>query len=155
MAKKSAGLFLYRNRAGSTEVFLVHPGGHFWAKKDEAAWSIPKGEIAEGEEPLEAAKREFRKEKGFAGQGTYEALRPVRLAGGKTVYAWTIEGDIDASAIRSNTFSMDWPPRSGKMQEFPEVDRGAWFTLPAAEQKIHPAQRAFLERLIEVVQARQ
>jgi|SRR5580658_5277793 predicted NUDIX family NTP pyrophosphohydrolase len=149
MAKKSAGLFLYRNRAGSTEVFLVHPGGPFWAKKDEAAWSIPKGEIAEGEEPLEAAKREFREETGFAVQGTFEALRPVRLAGGKTVYAWTIEGDIDASAIRSNTFSMDWPPRSGKMQEFPEVDRGAWFDLATARKKIVKGQIPLLEEFEE------
>jgi predicted NUDIX family NTP pyrophosphohydrolase len=149
VAKKSAGLLLYRSVYGAVEVFLVHPGGPFWAKKDEAAWSIPKGEIAEGEEPLEAAKREFREETGFAMEGVFEALEPVRLAGGKTVYAWFIEGDIDASAIRSNTFSMAWPPRSGKMQEFAEVDRGEWFDLAAARGKILKGQIPLLEEFEE------
>jgi predicted NUDIX family NTP pyrophosphohydrolase len=149
MAKKSAGLVLYRNIAGSMEVFLVHPGGPFWAKKDEAAWSIPKGEIAEGEEALEAAKREFQEETGFAVNGAFEALEPVRLAGGKTVYAWCLQGDIDASAIRSNTFSMEWPPRSGKTQEFAEVDRGAWFDLAEARKKILKGQIPLLNQFEE------
>ena len=131
------------------EVFLVHPGGPFWAKKDEAAWSIPKGEIAEGEEALEAAKREFHEETGFAVDGVFEALEPVRQAGGKMVYAWLIEGDIDASAIRSNTFSMEWPPRSGKTQEFAEVDRGGWFDLATAGKKIVKGQAPLLEQFQE------
>jgi predicted NUDIX family NTP pyrophosphohydrolase len=146
VAKKSAGLLLYRNVSGAVEVFLVHPGGPFWAKKDEAAWSIPKGEIAEGEEPLEAAKREFREETGFAMEGKFEALEPVRQAGGKTIHAWFIEGDIDASAIRSNTFSMEWPPRSRKMREFAEVDRGAWFDLVEAGKKMLKGQIPLLEQ---------
>ncbi len=147
MAQKSAGLLLYRKVSGSLEVFLVHPGGPFWAKKDEGAWSIPKGEIAEGEDALEAAKREFREETGFAVDGTFEALEPVKQAGGKTVYAWSIEGEVDASAIRSNTFSMEWPPRSGKMREFAEVDRGGWFDLAAARTKILKGQMPLLDQL--------
>lgn len=146
MAKKSAGLLLYRRSGGFIEVFLVHAGGPFWAEKDDAAWSIPKGEIAEGEEPLEAAKREFREETGFAMEGVFEALEPVRLVGGKMVYAWAIEGDVDSSAIRSNTFSMEWPPRSGKMQEFAEVDRGEWFDLAAARKKMLKGQIRLLEQ---------
>jgi predicted NUDIX family NTP pyrophosphohydrolase len=147
MARKSAGLLLYRNVSGSLEVFLVHPGGPFWTKKDEGAWSIPKGEIAEGEDALEAAKREFREETGFATDGTFEALEPVKQAGGKTVYAWSIESDVEASAIRSNTFSMEWPPRSGEMREFAEVDRGGWFELAAARTKILKGQMPLLEQL--------
>jgi predicted NUDIX family NTP pyrophosphohydrolase len=149
MPKRSAGLVLYRNVAGSMEVFLVHPGGPFWAKKDDAAWSIPKGEIAEGEEALEAAKREFQEETGFPVNGTFEALEPVTQAGGKIVYAWSLEGDIDASAIRSNTFSMEWPPRSGRTQEFAEVDRAAWFDLAEARKKIVRGQIPLLEQLQE------
>jgi predicted NUDIX family NTP pyrophosphohydrolase len=149
MAKKSAGLVLYRDAAGSMEVFLVHPGGPFWAKKDDAAWSIPKGEIAEGEDPLEAAKREFTEETSFAVNGAFEALEPVKQASGKIIYAWSLAGDIDASAIRSNTFSMEWPPRSGKTQEFAEVDRGAWFDLAAARKKIVKGQIPLLEQLQE------
>jgi predicted NUDIX family NTP pyrophosphohydrolase len=147
--KKSAGLLLYRNVSESLEVFLVHPGGPFWAKKDDSSWSIPKGEIGEGEDPLEAAKREFHEETGFAVEGKFEALEPVRLVGGKTVYGWSIEGDVDASAIRSNTFSMEWPPRSGKMQEFPEVDRGGWFDLAGARKKIVKGQIPLLEEFEE------
>jgi predicted NUDIX family NTP pyrophosphohydrolase len=149
MPKQSAGLLLYRNVYGSLEVFLVHPGGPFWAKKDDGAWSIPKGEIAEGEDALQAAKREFREETGFAADGTFEALEPVKQAGGKTVYAWSIEGDVDASAIGSNTFSMEWPPRSGKMQEFAEVDRGGWFDLAVARKKILKGQIPLLEQFAQ------
>ncbi len=149
MAKRSAGLVLYRNAADSIEVFLVHPGGPFWAKKEDAAWSIPKGEIAEGEDALEAAKREFQEETGFAVNGAFEALEPVKQAGGKMVYAWCFEGDIDASAIRSNTFSMEWPPRSGKTQEFAEVDRGAWFDLAEARKKVVRGHIPLLEQLQE------
>ena len=156
MGKTSAGIVLYRTNNEKLEVFLIHPGGPFWAKKDDGVWSIPKGEYENGEDPLDAARREFEEETGFACiDGDVQTLGAVKLNSGKVVSAWAIEGDCDAHAVRSNLFSMEWPPRSGKMQEFPEVDRGAWFSLPMAEQKIHPAQRAFLERLVEAVQAKQ
>jgi predicted NUDIX family NTP pyrophosphohydrolase len=149
MAKKSAGLLVYRKDGDSVEVFLVHPGGPFWAKKDDGAWSIPKGEFADGEEALEAAKREFQEETGFTVQGRFEALEPVKQAGGKIVYAWAIEGDFDSSAIRSNNFSMEWPPGSKKIREFPEVDRGGWFALAtAARQKILTGQSPLLDGLL-------
>jgi len=149
MAKKSAGLLVYRKDGDSVEVFLVHPGGPFWAKKDDGAWSIPKGEFADGEEALEAAKREFQEETGFTVQGRFEALEPVKQAGGKIVYAWAIEGDFDSSAIRSNNFSMEWPPGSKKIREFPEVDRGGWFALAtAARQKILTGQSPLLDELL-------
>jgi predicted NUDIX family NTP pyrophosphohydrolase len=146
MVRKSAGLLMYRKVGGSVEVLLVHPGGPFWAKKDEGTWSIPKGEFGDGEEPLEAAKREFQEETGFGVDGKFEALEPVKQAGGKIVYAWAVEGDIDASAIRSNTFSLEWPPRSKKIQEFPEVDRGGWFDLAVARRKILKGQMPLLEQ---------
>ncbi len=151
MAKKSAGLLLYRKDGDSVEVFLVHPGGPFWAKKDEGAWSIPKGEFVDGEEALEAAKREFQEETGFAVKGRFEALEPVEQASGKIVYAWAIEGDIDSSAIRSNNFSMEWPPGSKKIREFPEVDRGGWFALATARQKILTGQSPLLEELLSIL----
>lgn len=156
MAKTSAGILLYRVNNDELEIFLIHPGGPFWMKKDEGVWSIPKGEYVNGEGPLDAARREFEEETGFACiEGDTQPLGAVKLNSGKVVSAWAIEGDCDASVIRSNLFSMEWPPRSGKMQEFPEVDRAAWFPLSIAEEKIHPAQRAFLDRLVEVVQAKQ
>ena len=147
MPKKSAGLLLYRRADQGIEVFLVHPGGPFWSKKDDGAWSIPKGEFAEGEDGLKAAKREFREETGSEIDGKFEALEPVTQPGGKIVYAWCVEADIDASAIRSNTFSMEWPPRSGKSREFPEVDRGEWFDLAAARRKILKGQISLVEQL--------
>ena len=128
-------------------MFLVHPGGPFWAKKDEGAWSIPKGEFAEDENPLVAARREFQEETGFSIDGTFKELKPVRQPGGKTVFAWAVEGDIDSSAIRSNHFSMEWPRGSGKTQSFPEVDRGGWFDLDVAKTKILKGQVGFLEQL--------
>lgn len=146
-SKKSAGLLLYRKHNSTLEVFLVHPGGPFWAKKDDGAWSIPKGEIAEDEDPLAAAKREFYEETGVQIDGDFIALAPVKQAGGKTVYAWAIEADCDAQAIKSNTFSIEWPPRSGRRQEFPEVDRASWFTLDEAKQKILKGQLSLLEEL--------
>jgi predicted NUDIX family NTP pyrophosphohydrolase len=146
-SKKSAGVLLYRLRNGELEVFLVHPGGPFWANKDEGAWSIPKGEIVEDEDPLKAAKREFFEETGFKVNGNFIALTPVKQAGGKWVYAWAVEGDCDAGAIRSNTFSMEWPPRSGNKKEFPEVDRAGWFTLDVAKRKILKSQLSLLEEL--------
>jgi predicted NUDIX family NTP pyrophosphohydrolase len=156
MHKLSAGTLLYRHRFGTLEVFLVHPGGPFWNKKDLGAWSIPKGEYAAGDDPLSAAKREFQEETGFAPPtGEWISLSEVKLSSGKVITAWAVEGDCDAAAIRSNAFSMEWPPKSGKMQEFPEVDRAAWFTLPAANEKIHPAQQEFLVRLAAIVRENQ
>lgn len=154
MAKKSAGLLLYRKVAGSLEVFLVHPGGPFWAKKDDGAWSIPKGEFTEGEDDLEAAKREFEEETGMAPKGTFEALEPIKQVGGKVIYAWSVQGDIDAAGIRSNTFSLEWPRGSKKVQEFPEVDRGSWFDLGAARKKILKGQLPLLEQFQKSQRAR-
>ncbi len=147
MPKQSAGLLLYRLRSGSAEVFLVHPGGPFLVKKDAGAWSIPKGEFDADEDPLAAARRELTEETGFIAQGPFAALGSVRQAGGKTVHAFAAEGEFDADAIVSNTFRMEWPPRSGRFAEFPEIDRAAWLSLDAAREKINPAQIAFLERL--------
>jgi predicted NUDIX family NTP pyrophosphohydrolase len=147
MAQKSAGLLLYRQSGESVEVFLVHPGGPFWTRRDDGAWSIPKGEFVDGEDPLEVAKREFKEETGFDIEGEFEAMRPTRQAGGKLVYAWAVQGDINASVIRSNSFSMEWPPRSGKIQDFPEVDRGEWFDLTSAKRKILKGQLEILEQL--------
>jgi predicted NUDIX family NTP pyrophosphohydrolase len=145
MAARSAGILLYRRRGGSLEVFLAHPGGPFWAKKDLGAWTIPKGEIDEGEDPLEAAKREFAEEIGVELEGEFRALEPIRQKGGKTVLAWAVEGDCDPADVRSNLFSMEWPPRSGKQAEFPEIDRAQWFSLEEAARRILPSQLPLLE----------
>ena len=148
MAKKnSAGILLHRLRGSGIEVFLVHPGGPFWATKDAGAWSIPKGEFEAGEDPLEAAKREFKEETGFAVAGNFIELTPVKQPGGKVVYAWAVMGDCEAESIKSNTFSLEWPPRSGKRKEFPEVDRAGWFTPEVAREKILKGQLNFLEEL--------
>jgi predicted NUDIX family NTP pyrophosphohydrolase len=146
-AKTSAGILLFRRHHGSVEVFLVHPGGPFWARKDDGAWSIPKGEAETGEDLLTRARLEFAEEIGFTVDGPYAPLEPVTQAGGKIVYAWAVEGDADAATIRSNTFSLEWPPRSGKMAEFPEVDRAEWFDLATAREKINMRQRALLDQL--------
>jgi len=148
--KTSAGLLLFRRR-GELEVFLVHPGGPFWAKKDAGAWSLPKGEIGEGEDPLETAKREFTEETGFTVDGEFRQLEPVKQSGGKVVHAWAIEADGDPAQLRSNRFSMEWPPKSGKTREFPEVDRAAWFNIPQAGKRINPAQKGFLHQLISTL----
>ena len=145
---------MYRFRDAGLEVFLVHPGGPFWAKKDAGAWSIPKGEIGELEDPLVAARRELSEETGLTIDGSFIALAPVRQKAGKVVHAWAVEGDCDAAAIRSNAFSMEWPPRSGQMREFPEVDRAAWFTLAEAKAKILEGQKPLLEELERVVPRR-
>ncbi len=149
--KKSAGILLFRIDAGVLEVFLVHPGGPFWARKDKGAWSIPKGEFDDGEEALAAARREFREETGSAIDGEFIALEPLRQPGGKTVHAWAVEGNIDAASIRSEVFAMEWPPRSGVQREFPEVDAGGWFTIARAMEKMLPGQRPFLEQLRDKV----
>jgi predicted NUDIX family NTP pyrophosphohydrolase len=147
MSKVSAGLLMYRRREGVLEVFLVHPGGPFWARKDAGAWSIPKGEIDRTEEPLAVARREFVEETGFPAEGDVQPLAPITQAGGKVVQAWAFEGDADPAKLRSNTFSIAWPPRSGRQTSFPEVDRAAWFRPDVAREKINPAQVALLDEL--------
>jgi predicted NUDIX family NTP pyrophosphohydrolase len=138
---------MYRRRDGALEVFLVHPGGPFWARKDAGAWSIPKGEIDPEEDHLAAAKREFAEETGLQADGHFLPLAAIRQSGGKTVHAFALEGDCDADAIRSNSFEIEWPPRSGQQKSFPEVDRAAWFSLDEAGQKINPAQIPLLGEL--------
>jgi predicted NUDIX family NTP pyrophosphohydrolase len=147
MPKISAGLLLYRFRDGRLQVLLVHPGGPFFRNKDLGAWSIPKGEPDEGEPLLDAAKREFREETGFMVDGEYLELTAVKQKAGKVVHAWALEGDCDPAALCSNTFPLEWPPRSGKRVEFPEVDRAEFFELETAREKINPAQSALLEEL--------
>lgn len=147
MPKRSAGLLMYRRAGETVEVLLVHPGGPFWMKKDAGAWSIPKGEYADGEEPLAAATREFQEETGLEATGPYLPLRPVRQQGGKVVHAWAFEGNCRAESLKSSTFSLEWPPRSGRHREFPEVDRAGWFGLEEAKRKILPGQIALLDDL--------
>jgi predicted NUDIX family NTP pyrophosphohydrolase len=147
MPKTSAGLLLYRRSERGLEAFLVHPGGPFWARKDLGAWSIPKGEYEPGEDPLAVAKREFEEETGYPVAGTFTPLTPHKQPGGKIVHAWAVEGECDAAAIRSNTFSLEWPPRSGRQQEFPEVDRAEWFSIEVAKSKILKGQIPFLEEI--------
>jgi predicted NUDIX family NTP pyrophosphohydrolase len=155
MPKQSAGLLMYRRRAGGLEVFLVHPGGPFWARKDQGAWSIPKGEHPPDEDPLVAARREFAEETGIVPEGEFIALTPLRQSGGKIVRAFAFEGDCDPQAIRSNSFIIEWPPRSGQRREFPEIDRAGWFSLEAAKQKLLSAQVVLLEELARVVAQRE
>jgi predicted NUDIX family NTP pyrophosphohydrolase len=147
----SAGILLYRRAGDSLEVLLVHPGGPFWAKKDEGAWSIPKGEVDEGEEPLVCALRELEEELGSSldlSPDQLSELGEVRLKSGKVVQCWAAEGDFDPATLRSNTFTLEWPPRSGREREFPEVDRAEWFATEQARQKINPAQTDFIDRLL-------
>jgi predicted NUDIX family NTP pyrophosphohydrolase len=150
MAKKSAGLLLFRQGAEGLEVLLVHPGGPFWARKDEGAWSIPKGEFVEPEDPLTAAIREFEEETDARPAGEFLPLEPLKQPGGKLIYAWALRSDFDPASLKSNTFSMEWPPRSGQHQEFPEVDRAAWFRLDEARRKILPGQAGFLDQLMRL-----
>jgi predicted NUDIX family NTP pyrophosphohydrolase len=145
--KRSAGLLIYRRTEGGIEVLLVHPGGPFWAGKDAGSWSIPKGEYGEHEDPLEAARREFKEETGFTAAGDLNGLGEARQKGGKVVKAWAVEGDCDPDMLRSNTFKMEWPPHSGELREFPEVDRASWFTLAEARQKLLKSQLPFLDNL--------
>jgi predicted NUDIX family NTP pyrophosphohydrolase len=146
-AKQSAGILLHRRRDGRLEVLLAHPGGPFWERKDLEAWSVPKGELEPGEDPLAAAKREFAEETGLALSGPFAPLGSVKQKSGKTVHAWAVEGDFDPAKLVCNTFEMEWPARSGKMQSFPEIDRVEWFDLDTARRKMNPAQTAFLDRL--------
>lgn len=151
MPKRSAGLIMYRNHLDDLEVFLVHPGGPFWANKDKGAWSIPKGEYAEGEQPLEAAQREFHEETSFTAEGTFLELGTIKQAGGKIVIAWAFEGDCDPANLRSNVYQTEWPPRSGRRVEFPEVDRARWFSIPQAREYILKSQEPLLDALCRVV----
>lgn len=147
--KLSAGIVLYRRTGERLEVFLVHPGGPFWAKKDAGAWSIPKGEYAEGEDPEAVARREFQEETSCEVTGRLQVLTPLKQPSGKVISAWAVEGDFDPALLKSSMFPLEWPPRSGKIQHFPEVDRGAWFDILTAQEKMLAGQRPFLSELID------
>jgi predicted NUDIX family NTP pyrophosphohydrolase len=151
MPKRSAGILLYRHAGDGIEVLLVHPGGPFWAKKDVGAWSIPKGEYADPEDALVCARREFEEETGLRPQGDAVPLGEIVQRGGKHVTAFAMEGDFDLATLRSNTFDMEWPPKSGRTQSFPEVDRAAWFSLADARSKILPAQAQFIDKLVVII----
>jgi predicted NUDIX family NTP pyrophosphohydrolase len=147
MPKKSAGILFYRFHDRSMEVLLVHPGGPFWSRKDEGAWSIPKGEFDENENPLDAAKREVKEELGLEIDGHFIELPPARQRSSKIIYCWALEKDIDVSIIQSNTFEIEWPPKSGMKREFPEIDQAAWFDKASAMKKIIPGQAVFIDLL--------
>lgn len=147
MPRMSAGLLLYRTRE-ELQVLLVHPGGPFFRNKDEGAWTIPKGEVEPGEDAQATARREFREETGFPVEGPLIELQPVKQKGGKVVQAWAAAGDLDPAAVVSNTFAMEWPPKSGKLAQFPEIDRAEWFGIDAARRKINPAQISLLDELL-------
>jgi predicted NUDIX family NTP pyrophosphohydrolase len=152
MSKQSSGILLYRRKNERLEILLVHPGGPFWKKKDSGAWSIPKGEF-EVEDALQAAKREFEEELGSPIEGEMVALKPRKQKGGKIVHAWAVEGDLDPQNIKSNTFELEWPPKSGKKQQFPEIDRAEWFPVSTALEKINQGQAAFIQELVEKLDA--
>lgn len=149
--KKSAGILPFRVRRNTPEVLLAHPGGPFWKNKDLGAWSIVKGEYNTDEEPLSAAKREWEEETGIKLSGKFVALKPIKQKSGKEIIAWAVEADIDPLQIKSNTFDIEWPPRSGKKQSFPEIDRAGWFGIKEAKEKINPAQAALIEELMEIL----
>jgi predicted NUDIX family NTP pyrophosphohydrolase len=154
MAKRSAGLLMYRTSSGRLEVLLVHPGGPFWARKDIGAWSIPKGEYEAGDDALQAARREFLEETGTTAAGPFLPLAAVRQASGKIVTAWACEGEFDPATLVSNEFELEWPARSGRMQRFPEVDRAGWFPLDEARRRILKGQLALLDELEEKLSSR-
>ena len=147
MPKTSAGLLPYRWCDGRLEVFLVHPGGPFWANKDAHAWSVAKGEVEQNEDLLDAARREFTEETGLTMAGPFLPLTPLRQASGKLVHVWAIEADVDPSTVRSNLFPLEWPPRSGQVRQFPEIDRAGWFDLAEARSKLHKGQITLLDQL--------
>jgi predicted NUDIX family NTP pyrophosphohydrolase len=149
--KKSAGILVYRRINKKIEFFLVHPGGPLWAKKDAGAWSIPKGEYEDGEDPLQAARREFEEETGQTVSGKFIELSPFKLKSGKTIYAWAVEGDVDEENINSNTFEMEWPPRSGKRKAFPEVDRAGWFDADTAKEKLNERYGGMIEEVLGLI----
>lgn len=152
MVKQSAGILLYRKKGKEFEVFLVHPGGPFFKNKDLGSWSIPKGEFLDDEEALTAAKREFKEETGHPVDGTFVPLDPVTLKSGKIVYAWAVEGNINHETVFSNLFEIEWPPKSGKRQSFPEIDRAGWFDIETARVKINPGQVGLIESLMGITQ---
>jgi predicted NUDIX family NTP pyrophosphohydrolase len=152
MSRSSAGVLVFRRRAGGLEVLLVHPGGPFWRNRDDGAWTIPKGEIGDGEDPRTCALRELREETGLDYRGELIALPSITQKAGKRVQAWAAESDFDPATLTSNTFEMEWPPKSGKRTAFPEVDRAAWFDLATARAKINPAQAALVDALERLVQ---
>jgi predicted NUDIX family NTP pyrophosphohydrolase len=145
--KQSAGILAYRRSENNFEVFLVHPGGPYWKNKDQHAWSIPKGEFDAVEAPFNAALREFKEETGFSVSGNFIEFNPVKQPGGKIIFIWAIEADFDPETIKSNSFSLEWPPKSGKMIDVPEIDKAGWFTPGEARQKIHKGQIPVLEQL--------
>ena len=147
--KKSAGILVYRHTGSHYEVLLAHPGGPFWAKKDEHSWSIPKGEFTDNEEAFDAALREFKEETGHEITGNFTELTPVRQSDGKVIYIWAVEGDLDASKITSNTFDLEWPPKSGIIQNIPEIDKAAWFSFDKATGKIFKGQKPIILELAE------
>jgi len=149
MARRSAGLLMFRRTNNSVEVFLVHPGGPFWQKKDLGTWSLPKGEYQNGEGPLVAAKREFVEETGINPVGDFISLDALKQPSGKVITAWAFEGNCDPAVIRSNTFTLEWPPKSGKMEQFPEVDRAGWFSIEDARARLIKGQLGFLEALLK------
>ena len=151
MAKKSAGLLIYRQKGNMVEVLLVHPGGPFWAKKDNGAWSIPKGELNNDEDPLAAARREMGEETGIQVSGNFIELTPVKQKSGKWVYAWALEQQLDIDNIKSNTFEMEWPPRSGRKKSFPEIDKAGWFSMADARKKIIEGQVLLINQLEEIL----
>ena len=150
-SKKSAGMLLYRFTAGEMEVLLVHPGGPFWSKKDAASWSIPKGELGDTEEPLVAAQRELEEETGIKAAGSFITLTPVKQKSGKLVYAFALEKDVNVASIKSNELQMEWPPRSGKMKSFPEIDKAGWFKVAEAKVKIIPGQSPLIDELARLL----
>ena len=152
MASQSAGILAYRWNNHAIEFFLVHPGGPFWAKKDIGAWSIPKGEFDPGEDPLTAAQREFTEETGQTIKGNFKPLSPVKQKAGKIIHAWLVEGEVDISSIVSNTFEMEWPPKSGRRQAFPEIDKGGWFDAATAKNKINEQQAALITEALQLLQ---
>ena len=147
--RKSAGILLYRFRDEHIQLFLVHPGGPFWANKDQGAWTIPKGEFQDGEEPLITAKREFFEETGKALSGNFIELTPILQKAGKLVYAYATQGDLDEKKMKSNTYKVEWPPKSGKWKSYPEVDKGDWFSVEESKKKINAAQIAFVDELLQ------
>lgn len=150
MAKQAAGILLFRRGPAGLQVLLAHPGGPLWTRKDYGSWTIPKGQFTEGELPLDAARREFEEEMGTAPSGDFQPLGTLKQPSGKVIHAWAAEADFDVASVKSNLFSMEWPPKSGQMAEFPEVDRAAWFSIAEARHKILKGQQPFLDRLLEM-----
>jgi predicted NUDIX family NTP pyrophosphohydrolase len=151
LAKQAAGILLYRRGPGGPEVLLAHPGGPLWARKDYASWTIPKGQFTDSELPLDAAKREFEEEMGSAPSGIFQSIGTLKQPSGKVIHAWAAESDFDAASVKSNLFSMEWPPKSGQMVEFPEIDRAGWFSIDQARVRILKGQAPFLDRLLALL----